>query len=186
MNSAPEKESTEGRRLLSRFSRGTLGCMLGVPVGLLAGLGFFTFNYAEGLSYLSSDPQACVNCHIMRPQFDSWQKGSHHSAAKCVDCHLPHDFIGKYLAKSNNGYHHSKGFTLQDFHEPVMIKPGNSRILQDNCLRCHEGMVHDLVAGATTDLQSVECVHCHRSAGHGETAGLGGRRDAAAEEREHP
>ncbi len=186
METPEPTNSGEKCGILSRFSRVTLGCLLGAPVGLLAGLGFFTFNYAEGLSYLSSDPQACMNCHIMRSQFDSWQKGSHHGAAKCVDCHLPHDFIGKYMAKSNNGYHHSKGFTLQDFHEPIMIKPGNSRILQDNCLRCHGGMVHDLVAGATTDPRSVECVHCHRSVGHGETAGLGGRRDATADERENP
>lgn len=186
MDVAHAEQTGESCGVLSRFSRTTLGCLLGIPVGLLAGLGFFTFNYAEGLSYLSSDPTACMNCHIMRSQFDSWQKGSHHGAAKCVDCHLPHDFIGKYMAKSNNGYHHSKGFTLQDFHEPIMIKPGNSHILQDNCLRCHEGMVHSLVAGATTDLRAVECVHCHRSVGHGETAGLGGRRDAIEAEREHP
>lgn len=174
------------RAVLSRFSRTGLACLLGIPVGLLAGFGIFTFNYAEGLSYLSADPKACMNCHIMRSQFDSWQKGSHHGAAVCVDCHLPHDFIGKYMAKSNNGYHHSKGFTLQDFHEPIMIKPGNSRILQDNCLRCHEGMTHNLVAGATTDPQSVECVHCHRSVGHGETAGLGGRMNPTEVERDVP
>jgi cytochrome c nitrite reductase small subunit len=186
MDAAQPKETGKKTGPLFRFSKTTLGCLLGVPVGLLAGFGLFTFNYAEGLSYLSADPKACVNCHIMRSQFDSWQKGSHHGAAVCVDCHLPHGFIGKYLAKSNNGYHHSKGFTLQDFHEPIMIKPGNSRILQDNCLRCHEGMVHDLVAGATTDSTAVECVHCHRSVGHGETAGLGGRMNPAEIERDAP
>ncbi len=179
-------QSGKKHGILSRFSRAKLGCILGIPVGLLAGFGIFTFNYAEGLSYLSADPKACVNCHIMRSQYDGWQKGSHHGSATCVDCHLPHDLIGKYMAKSNNGYHHSKGFTFQDFHEPIMIKPGNSRILQQNCLRCHEGMVHDLVAGATTDRQAVECVHCHRSVGHGETAGLGGHREPSEAEREHP
>ncbi len=179
----PEK-SAQKRGILSKFSRTTLACVLGVPVGLLAGLGAFTFNYAEGLSYAGSDPETCVNCHIMRPQFDSWQRGSHHNFATCVDCHLPHDLIGKYIAKSSNGYHHSKGFTLQDFHEPIMIKPGNSRILQDNCIRCHGEMVHGLVAGATTDPDSVRCVHCHSSAGHGETLGLGGR--LLPDERETP
>jgi hypothetical protein len=29
--------------------------------------------------------------------------------------------------------------------------PGNAAILQDHCLRCHEAMVHELVAGARTD-----------------------------------
>jgi cytochrome c nitrite reductase small subunit len=136
-------------------------------VGALAGVGGFTFRHAEGLSYMSSDPSVCHNCHIMNDQFDSWRKGSHHAAAGCVDCHLPTDLIGKYLAKASNGYHHSKGFTLQDFHEPIMIKPGNSQILQDNCVRCHAGLVHEIVKGSTTGPDAVRCVHCHRSVGHG-------------------
>ena len=34
----------------------------------LIGVGAFTFQYGEGLSYFSTDPDACANCHIMRPQ----------------------------------------------------------------------------------------------------------------------
>ena len=34
-----------------------------------------------------------------------------------------------------------------DFHDPIMIKPRNARILQENCLRCHGDFVHDIVAG---------------------------------------
>ena len=60
-----------------------------VAVGVLGGLGLVTFHYAEGTSYLSADPAACVNCHIMRPQYDAWQKASHHAVATCVDCHDP-------------------------------------------------------------------------------------------------
>lgn len=146
-----------------------------VMVGVCAGLGAFTFTYAEGFSYFSTDPAACVNCHIMQPQYDSWLKSSHHTAARCVDCHLPKDFIAKYIAKAENGYHHSKGFTLQDFHEPIMIKRKNSQILQENCLRCHEDFVHELVPGARLqDLKALDCVHCHQTVGHGEWVGLGG------------
>jgi cytochrome c nitrite reductase small subunit len=148
--------------------------VLAVLCGALLGVGGYTFYYAEGLSYLSSDPQACVNCHIMRPQYESWQKGPHHAVAKCVDCHLPHDFAGKYLAKGENGYHHSRGFTLQDFHEPIMIKTRNARILQANCLACHGDLVHELVGGVNGDPDEVQCVHCHASVGHGETTGIGG------------
>jgi len=149
--------------------------VLGALVGVLLGVGGYTFFYAEGLSYLSTDPKACVNCHIMRPQYDSWQKSSHHAVAKCVDCHLPHDFIGKYVAKAENGWHHSKGFTLQDFDEPITIKPGNSRILQDNCLACHRDLVHE-AAAETGRGDEFTCVHCHQSVGHGDRAGLGGPR----------
>ena len=150
-------------KLLNRYT-----IVVAVLVGVLAGVGLFTFGYAEGLSYFSTDPKACVNCHIMREEYDSWQKASHHTAARCVDCHLPHSLVPKYLAKAENGWHHSKGFTLNDFHEPIMIKPHNSAILQENCLACHEPMVHQLVSGVTTDQDAVSCVHCHRGVGHGQ------------------
>src|SRR5262245_1494029 len=161
---------------LSGEKRNTaLPVVLAVLVGLLAGLGGYTFLYAEGLSYMSDDPRVCVNCHIMQPQFDSWQKASHHTVATCVDCHLPHDFIGKYYAKAENGYHHSVAFTLQNFHEPIMIKAKSSRILQDNCVACHAGLVHEQVARAVDGSGEVQCVHCHRSVGHGTPSGLGRR-----------
>jgi cytochrome c nitrite reductase small subunit len=136
-------------------------------LGILAGVGAYTFKYAEGFSYFSTDPKVCANCHIMNDQYSSWQKGSHHASAGCVDCHLPHDLVGKFIAKGSNGYHHSKGFTFEDFHEPIMIKPHNAQILQDNCLRCHGDLVHDIVQGSKTDADAVKCVHCHASVGHG-------------------
>ena len=86
--------------------------LVAVFAGALAGLAVFTLDYGEGLSYFSTDPAACANCHIMQPQYDSWQKASHHTVATCVDCHLPHTFVAKYLAKAENGYYHSKGFTF--------------------------------------------------------------------------
>jgi cytochrome c nitrite reductase small subunit len=176
----PPKQPAPDRRRLART------ILLALPVGVVLGLGGYTFQYAEGLSYFSTDPRACMNCHIMRPQFDSWQKSSHHGAARCVDCHLPHTLSDKYMAKAENGYHHSKGFTFQDFHEPIMIKAKNSRILQDNCLACHRDMVHDLVAGSTTDAHALRCVHCHQGVGHGEPAGLGGPARGAESERTTP
>lgn len=138
--------------------------------GLVLGLGLATFDYAEGLSYLSEDPRACVNCHIMRSQYDSWQKSSHHGSATCVDCHLPASFPAKYFAKARNGWNHSRAFTLQDFPEPILITPPNARILQDNCLRCHDAILHDAMAANGPP----RCVNCHVSVGHGEQVGLGG------------
>ena len=45
--------------------------VLAVLLGILAGVGGYTFVYAEGLSYMSNDPKVCVNCHIMQPQYDA-------------------------------------------------------------------------------------------------------------------
>ena len=140
---------------------------LAVVGGLVVGLVAFTFRYAEGLSYFSTDPRACANCHIMNDQYASWTRGPHHGVAGCVDCHLPHDFGPKYLAKALNGYHHSKGFTLQDFHEPILIKPRNAAILQESCLRCHGDFVHDILIHSERAEDAVRCVHCHRGVGHG-------------------
>jgi cytochrome c nitrite reductase small subunit len=147
--------------------RGKLVLLAAVMFGILLGTGAFTFDYGEGLSYFSKDPRSCANCHIMWPEYGSWQKASHHTVAVCVDCHLPHELVPKYLAKADDGIRHSYGFTFQNFHEPIRIKSLGSRILQTNCMTCHEGMVHNLVAGATTDNDAVTCVHCHSDVGHG-------------------
>src|SRR5262245_1209061 len=108
---------------------GVAGIVLAALVGALAGAGGFTFAIANGGSYLSNDPKACVTCHIMREQYDSWQKSSHHSVAVCNDCHVPHDFVGKYYTKAEHGLRHSWGFTFQDFHEPIQMKPSSKEVV---------------------------------------------------------
>jgi cytochrome c nitrite reductase small subunit len=144
-----------------------LGMALVLATGVCLGVGGYTFYYAHGASYLSNDPRACVNCHIMQPQFDGWQKSSHHGVATCNDCHVPHDFLGKYWAKASNGYHHSKAFTFQDFHEPIRIKARNSAVLQANCVRCHEGLVADILNHGGAAGAELQCVKCHGEVGHG-------------------
>ncbi len=143
--------------------------VMAVVMGIPAGLGVFTFKYAEGLSYLSNDPNACANCHIMRDELDSWEKSGHHHVAVCNDCHLPHNFVLKMVAKSRNGWNHSKAFTLQDFPEPIMIGPKNAAILQENCLRCHADFVHDITVMEGPVGDTVSCVHCHKNVGHAPT-----------------
>jgi cytochrome c nitrite reductase small subunit len=142
--------------------------VLGAAFGIALGLGLYTVRYAEALAYLSDDPRACVNCHIMRDQFEGWSKGPHAAVATCNDCHTPHDFVGKYLSKGLNGYHHSRAFTLQDFHEPILIKERNARVLQASCVGCHGELVAELHA-ARGEREDVRCVSCHRSVGHGPT-----------------
>lgn len=178
----PAGDQLAGERA-SRWQRPV--ALVAVLAAVFAGVSGFTFGYAEGLSYFSTDPRACANCHIMNQQYDSWQKASHHTVATCADCHLPHDFVAKYIAKAENGYHHSKGFTLQDFHEPIMIKEKNSRILQDSCLHCHADFVHELVTASRFDDEGPGCVRCHGAVGHGPRTGVGGPDRGQAQEVEH-
>jgi cytochrome c nitrite reductase small subunit len=154
-------------------------CFLGVSVpalilclvvGVALGTGGYTYYYGEGFSYLSDDPKACMNCHIMRDAYDGWGRASHHAVATCNDCHTPHDLAAKYLVKAENGFWHSKAFTLQDFHDPLMIRPRNSRTLQNSCVRCHQDLVADILGhGRQEDGGAANCVHCHASVGHGPT-----------------
>jgi cytochrome c nitrite reductase small subunit len=64
-----------------------------------------------------------------------------------------------------------------------MIKKKNSDILQKNCLRCHEGVVQQMAGYRDKDNDRLSCVHCHKSVGHGEPAGLGGPDRGEHEER---
>ena len=134
-------------------------------LGIPAGVGLFTFGYAKGFSYLSSDPKACINCHVMNPQYDAWIKSGHRHTATCVDCHLPHAGIEKWIAKADHGFRHSAAFTLQNFKEPIEITPADRLLVLENCHRCHGELVQalrsDPVHGA------IDCLHCHRHAGHG-------------------
>lgn len=148
--------------------------LLAVSFGIALGVSAFTFRYAKGLSYFSTDPTACANCHIMQRQFDSWQSSSHHTVARCIDCHLPHSFIPKYIAKAENGFRHAEKFTTQNFAEPIAIKARGREILQQNCKSCHDGLVHDIAGGPRGALDELRCTHCHAGVGHGERAGLGG------------
>jgi cytochrome c nitrite reductase small subunit len=134
--------------------------------GVLIGVGGYTFHFAEGLSYLSNDPKACMNCHVMEEHFDSWVKGSHIQGATCNDCHLPHDFLGKYMAKARNGWNHSKAFTLQNFPEPIRITKHNLDALQHNCIECHEVTVSEIAGHRDVARSEARCTLCHRSAGH--------------------
>lgn len=145
---------------------GVLAVGLTVALGMLVGVGAFTFGYAKGFSYLSNDPTACANCHIMQGHFDTWQKASHHHVAVCNDCHLPHDFVGKYATKLDNGFFHSLAFTLDNFHEPIQIKPRNRRVTQHACIGCHRDVVHQMLP-ESTEGEMLKCIHCHADAGHG-------------------
>jgi len=138
---------------------------LGVSAGLAAGIGAYTFIYAHGASYLTEDPAACANCHIMQDHYDAWLKSSHHTVAVCNDCHTPADFFGKYLTKGLNGYHHSMAFTLQNFHEPIQITARNREITESACRKCHQDIV-DAIDHGGGRREHLACIRCHAQVGH--------------------
>ncbi len=144
------------------------GIALAILVGLMLGLGYYTWTYAEGGSYFSNDPRSCANCHVMRDYYDSWQKSSHHTRAACNDCHTPTDAVPKLISKAENGIRHSWKFTFQSYKEPLHITSMNLDNLQQNCVTCHEDFVHPMATRTQGGLSTEQtCVHCHSDVGHG-------------------
>jgi cytochrome c nitrite reductase small subunit len=139
-----------------------------VAIGAAAGLGFFTFGYADGASYLGNDPEACANCHVMQGHLDAWVKSSHKHVATCNDCHAPHDLLGKYLTKAINGFNHSLAFTTGDFPQNLRITDWNRAVTEGACRSCHAELTHsiDLRAVSGRADEPIACMRCHENVGH--------------------
>ena len=137
-----------------------------VALGAALGLGSYTFAYARGWAYLTDDPRACTNCHVMNEQYDGWITSSHRSVAVCNDCHVPHSFVGKYVTKASNGFWHWYYFTSGTFPEPIRALPASRAIAEANCRRCHQPVVEAMGAHASGGSGDISCIRCHGSVGH--------------------
>jgi len=149
---------------LTRLTKTKL-IVISVILGLATGLGSYTFIYAKGYAYLTNDPNACANCHVMQEQFDGWVKSSHRNTATCNDCHTPSGFVAKYANKASNGFWHSFGFTTGWFHQPIQIKPHNREITENACRKCHASIVEAIEPHGLPQNQ-LDCLQCHRNVGH--------------------
>jgi cytochrome c nitrite reductase small subunit len=147
--------------------RGTaVAVVLGVLLALATGTGAYTFIYARGWSYLTNDPQACANCHIMDGHLDGWLKSSHRSVATCNDCHTPHNLAGKYWTKADHGFWHSYRFTTNDFHEPIQMTARSRAVVESACRHCHQDVTHDITAVEKPGEGGLSCIRCHSGVGH--------------------
>ncbi len=144
--------------------------LLAVIAGGLLGIGGYTFIYAKGYSYLSNNPEACTNCHVMNAQYDGWIKGSHKHAAGCNDCHVPHNFAGKYAVKARNGFFHSLYFTTGRYPDNIAITGFSREVTENACRRCHGDIVQAIDTGRhVRGSREVQCLRCHNSVGHSES-----------------
>ncbi len=157
------------------ISRSPAIWLFGGLMGIVVGLGAFTFLYAKGYSYLGHDSSACANCHVMGGHYDGWIKSSHRSVAECNDCHTPPGVIGKYATKMENGFRHSFAFTTGRFHEPILITPRNRQVTERACRGCHGDIVQAMTAieaNAHAPSDEISCLRCHGSVGHLESSAM--------------
>ena len=149
------------------LSRKFVAVALALTGGILVGASAYTAQYSKATSYLTNDPEACANCHVMREQFEGWMKGSHRQAAVCNDCHAPHTFAAKYATKALNGFFHSWAFTTGRFPDVIRITERNRRVTEAACLHCHESITSQIHRPGSKE---VSCILCHAGVGHGGAA----------------
>jgi cytochrome c nitrite reductase small subunit len=127
-------------------------------------VGAYTFIYAKGFAYLTNDPAACANCHIMENHYRAWLRSSHRAVATCNDCHTPPGLIPKYTVKAINGFNHSLAFTTGRFPEPLRITRRNEDATEKACRKCHHDIVEAIESGPNA--QRLSCIRCHSTVGH--------------------
>ncbi|MFT7004494.1 MAG: cytochrome c nitrite reductase small subunit [Sulfurimonas sp.] len=146
----------------------------------IAGFGYIIY-ISKALSYLSHDPKACINCHVMNTQYATWQHSSHAREATCIECHLPTDsFIDKYIAKAVDGWNHSKAFTMHTYAHAIKISDDGAKRVQKNCISCHKSITSTLSTNADKyhnfDDPYVEngrkCWSCHKDVPHGKVRSI--------------
>ncbi len=141
------------------------GAIVAALFGFVLGFGAYTFYEARGYSYLSDDPAACANCHVMREHYESFLHSSHRPHTNCNSCHTPKGFFGKWYTKALNGWFHSVAFTTGNYRDPIFIKEANLNIALKNCVACHSEIVSHMGLDPK-DLVSMACTRCHGNVGH--------------------
>lgn len=143
--------------------------------------GAYTFYNAKGFSYLSKSSESCNNCHIMNEVYAQWQKSPHGKErvvngttkvnAGCQDCHLPHNFINKWIDKAKAGFSHSYAFTFKYPNLPTNLTANkrSKEVVQNNCINCHANYASNSINATTNPhntKDALNCVSCHADVGH--------------------
>lgn len=141
-----------------------------IMLGLAVGTGFFVVHISRAPSYLSDDARTCINCHIMVPQFATWQRSSHARVAACNDCHVPHDSVlKKYAFKMRDGLRHAAMFTFRLEPQVIRASAEAKHVIQGNCIQCHQQLLSFV---SPSQLSERQCISCHREVPHGNVHSL--------------
>ncbi len=144
-------------------------CCFGIAAAI------YTIDVSRFFMHLGSDSKACINCHNMNTAYATWQHGVHGRNTVCVDCHLPRNFVDKYIAKAKDGLHHVYMFTFNKYGQSIEISKGGAKTVQDNCISCHEVKTGLVASNSALNAHGGDkgdyCWRCHRETAH---SGIGG------------
>jgi len=116
---------------------------------------------------VSSTPQFCGSCHIMKPYYESW-KDSKHAQIACVECHIAPGITAEFRKK-----YEALSMVARYFTGTYGTNPW-TEVEDAACLRCHERRLldgkevfHDVVFNHTPHLTEtrrglrLRCTSCH-------------------------
>jgi len=134
----------------------------------------------------TSTPQFCIQCHEIKPAYNTWKKSTHYKVAKgkkiamCRDCHLPswRNPPRLFWAKAYHGtkdiYYHFSDKDQLDYKYYLYEMKVNARkdIPNANCLPCHKDIYKTkdpLLKAVHYDIRknkNLRCVDCHKNLVH--------------------
>lgn len=127
---------------------------------LAAVIGAFLLLGPSKLLAKSESPIFCAGCHVMESEYEAWIHSGAHRRKKCVDCHLPNENTAMhYTWKSIDGMKDVLFFYSGRVPEHIKITSHGAKVLQANCIRCHETTVEFMD-------QKRKCWECHRRIAH--------------------
>ncbi len=131
-----------------------LAAVVCVAVGLFLAVG------PPQLLAKSETADFCASCHVMEAQYEAWFHQGAHRRKACVECHLPHDNLAShYVWKSIDGMKDVVVFYSGRVPEDIRISEHGRKVVQANCIRCHENAVERIDQDRT-------CFDCHRRLQH--------------------
>ena len=117
--------------------------------------------------HMSSTPDFCGSCHIMRPYYESWKESKHDGIA-CVECHIPPGITAEFRKK-----YEAVSMVARYFTGTYGTNPW-AEVEDASCLRCHERrlldgkeLFHEVVFNHTPHLTEtrrglrLRCTSCH-------------------------
>lgn len=123
---------------------------------------------------VTSTPQFCANCHIMKPEYVTWQ-ASAHSKISCVQCHVKPGMINALLHKTEATKELYK-YVTKTYELPITL---TEQIDNSQCLQCHDlkrkvSTGSDLVIPHKKhQAKNIPCIKCHQGVAHGNIASRG-------------
>ncbi len=140
--------------------------------GLLFSFWMVPLTVYGGLQIVS--PELCAVCHMMKPEYYTWQVSSHGKAkVKCLSCHIPPGPIN-FMKYNILGLKNVYSAAVDNYVTPIkMIRPTPDSA----CEKCHELKEVDksskqkiTAAHRKHKNQGVHCARCHRGVAHGNIA----------------